>query len=139
MCFWFPDPFTGQSRKQTSQLSRCHRETRSFSCDLTVSQLRPNFSRSTVPEHDRLINTTGGLIDSWNAKNVPFWRLKRKMKAQECRIALLLTNNSRPPVGRGLKFQVDNWGPKIRERKGLVMLQPMSFHRGMPLLNRGAN
>ena len=39
---------------QTSQLSRCNRETHGFSCDLTVSRWRPHFSRFTVREHGRL-------------------------------------------------------------------------------------
>jgi len=52
--FLSSDSISQQIWWQTSQLSQCHRETHGFSCDLTVSWWRPNFSRSTVPEHDRL-------------------------------------------------------------------------------------
>ena len=60
-CVWCPVHTMG-SKDQTSQLSRCHRETHGFSCDLTVSRWRPNLishgllSLSTT---DLPINTTG--------------------------------------------------------------------------------
>ena len=64
---------------QTSQPSQCHHKTHGFSCDLTVSQWRPHFSRSMVhcpwAQQSYLFTQQNGLI---NFRNTNFLVSKRK-------------------------------------------------------------
>ena len=69
---------------------------------------------NAIEIHCTYFNTTGGLIDSWNTKTAS---KRKKMKARECRIALLLSANRRSPVGWGLKFY-DFSGGRIAHVEG---------------------
>ena len=96
--------YLNHSHYKISQLSQCHHETHSFSCDLMVSWWRPHFSQSTVHEHDRLSLVTRQELGFGNAKMSQFGILRKK-RPQECLFTSPFTDNSHSTVGQALRFQ----------------------------------